>query len=114
MKVIAALAGVVGLAFVVIMVIGDAGNPAMFGPIGHGGTERMIVYPVMLWMVAFGGSLFGAPTDVIRSSGGDEPLANPFRNSPGRNASYTAAEPTRSGPPVWDGHGWTAHPSDGR
>lgn len=61
MKVIAALAGVVGLAFVVIMVIGDAGNPAIFGPIGHGGAERMIVYPVMLWMVAFGGSLLGAP-----------------------------------------------------
>lgn len=26
-------------------------------PIGHGRTERMIVYPVMLWMLAFGGSL---------------------------------------------------------
>jgi hypothetical membrane protein len=57
MKPVSAVAGVVGLVFVVLMAIGDAGNSAAFGPIGHGGTERMIVYPVMLWMVAFGGYL---------------------------------------------------------
>ena len=51
------LAGIVGLAYVVIMVIGDAGNPAVFGAIGHGGAERLIVYPVMLWMLALGGHL---------------------------------------------------------
>ena len=51
------LAGLVGLAFVGLMVVGDAGNPAVFGPIGHGGAERMIVYPVMLWLLAFGGYL---------------------------------------------------------
>ena len=62
MKAMAALAGGIGLAFVVIMIIGDAGNTAVFGPIGHGGAERMIVYPVMLWMVALGGYLLGAPT----------------------------------------------------
>jgi hypothetical membrane protein len=58
---ISALAGVVGLAFVVLMVIGDAGNAAAFGVIGHGGAERMIVYPSMLWMLAFGGYLMAAP-----------------------------------------------------
>ncbi|HET6820149.1 MAG TPA: DUF998 domain-containing protein, partial [Candidatus Limnocylindria bacterium] len=41
----------------VVMIIGDSGNPAVFGAIGHGGAERMIVYPPMLWMLAFGGSL---------------------------------------------------------
>lgn len=51
------LAGGMGLVFVVLMALGDAGNAAAFGPIGHGGTERMIVYPVMLWLVAFGGYL---------------------------------------------------------
>lgn len=61
MKALSVLAGVVGLVFVVLMAIGDAGNAAAFGPIGHGGTERMIVYPVMLWLVAFGGYLLGAP-----------------------------------------------------
>ena len=55
------LAGAVGLVFVVLMVIGDGGNTAAFGVIGHGGTERMIVYPVMLWMLAFGGFLMATP-----------------------------------------------------
>lgn len=58
-----ALAGLVGIVFVVLMALGDAGNVAAFGPIGHGGTERMIVYPVMLWMVAFGGYLLGVGAD---------------------------------------------------
>jgi len=57
MKALSVIAGVIGVAFVVLMVIGDSGNTAVFGPIGHGGAERMIVYPVMLWMMAFGGYL---------------------------------------------------------
>jgi hypothetical membrane protein len=61
MRALSVLAGVVGLVFVVVMVIGDAGNTAIFGPIGHGGAERMIVYPAMLWMMAFGGYLMADP-----------------------------------------------------
>jgi hypothetical membrane protein len=61
MRVVSVAAGVVGLIFVVLMVIGDAGNTAAFGPIGHGGAERMIVYPVMLWLLAFGGYLMAGP-----------------------------------------------------
>lgn len=57
MRAVSVILGVTGLAFVVVMVIGDAGNPGVFGPIGHGGAERMIVYPPMLWMLAFGGYL---------------------------------------------------------
>lgn len=57
MKLISILAGAAGIVFVVLMAIGDMGNSAAFGAIGHGGTERMIVYPVMLWMLAFGGYL---------------------------------------------------------
>ena len=45
MRLISVLAGVVGLVFVVLMVVGDGGDAAAFGAIGHGGTERMIVYP---------------------------------------------------------------------
>ena len=60
MRAISVLAGLVGLGFVVVMAIGDAGNPAVFGPIGHGGAERMIVYPPMLWLLAFGGYLLGS------------------------------------------------------
>jgi hypothetical membrane protein len=50
----------VGLTYIVIMVIGDAGNPAVFGPIGHGGSERMIAYPPMLWLMAYGGLLMAS------------------------------------------------------
>jgi hypothetical membrane protein len=56
---IAAVLGTIGLGFVVVMVIGDSGNPAVFGVIGHGGAERMIVYPPMIWLMTFGGYLLG-------------------------------------------------------
>jgi hypothetical membrane protein len=57
MRWISLLAGAIGLVFVVVMVVGDGGNPEIFGAIGHGGAERMIVYPAMLWMLALGGYL---------------------------------------------------------
>lgn len=64
MRGLSVVAGVAGLAFVIVMVIGDSGNPGVFGAIGHGGAERMIVYPVMLWMLAFGGYLMASePSD---------------------------------------------------
>ncbi|WP_227131192.1 DUF998 domain-containing protein [Halorubellus salinus] len=59
MRYASVLAGIVGIAFLGIMIVGDAGNPAVFGAINHGGAERMIVYPAMLWLVAFGGYLLG-------------------------------------------------------
>ncbi|MFC7114465.1 DUF998 domain-containing protein [Natronoarchaeum sp. GCM10025703] len=59
MRGLSVLAGGLGLVFVVLMAVGDAGNAAAFGPIGHGGTERMIIYPVMIWLIAFGGYLLG-------------------------------------------------------
>ena len=63
MRLISLLGGALGLVFVVLMAIGDSGNGAAFGPIGHGGTERMIVYPVMLWMLAYGGYLMAGHDD---------------------------------------------------
>ncbi|EJN57891.1 DUF998 domain-containing protein [Halogranum rubrum] len=67
MKLLSALAGVVGLAFLVVMAIGDGGNAAVFGPIGHNGTERMIVYPVMFWLLILGGYLMGQSGRPTRS-----------------------------------------------
>ena len=61
MRVLSVLAGGVGLVFLVLMALGDAGNTAVFGSIGHNGTERMIVYPVMVWMLVLGGYLLGRP-----------------------------------------------------
>jgi hypothetical membrane protein len=52
------VAGGLGLAFVVLMMLGDAGTVG-FGPLGHGGAERLIVYPVMLWLLVLGGYLLG-------------------------------------------------------
>ena len=66
MRIVSATAGVIGLVYVVVMVIGDGGNPGVFGPIGHGGSERMIAYPVMLWFLAFGGYLLGSPETGLR------------------------------------------------
>jgi hypothetical membrane protein len=69
MRIVSLITGIVGLGFVVLMVIGDSGNAAVFGPIGHGGAERMIVYPVMLWMLAFGGYLLGESGDRSTTDG---------------------------------------------
>ena len=63
MRILGLFAGAVGLVYTVLMVIGDSGNPAVFGPIGHGGSERMIAYPVMLWLVGFGGYLMARPQE---------------------------------------------------
>ena len=59
MRLISLAAGLGGLAYVGVMIVGDGGNPAIFGAIGHGGAERMIVYPAMLWTIAFGGYVVG-------------------------------------------------------
>ncbi|MEJ2249104.1 MAG: hypothetical protein P8Y70_09020 [Candidatus Lokiarchaeota archaeon] len=39
------------------MIIGDAGVTNVFDLLGHGGIERMIVYPPIFWLMAFGGFL---------------------------------------------------------
>lgn len=67
MRAVSWIAGLAGIGFVVLMVIGDAGNPGVFGPIGHGGAERMIVYPVMLWLMGFGGYLMADDGRIRRS-----------------------------------------------
>ncbi|MFB6070638.1 MAG: DUF998 domain-containing protein [Halanaeroarchaeum sp.] len=73
MRVLAVGLGVLGLAFVMVMAIGDAGNATVFGAIGHGGTERMIVYPPMLWLLAFGGYLLGGETGQAGSADATTP-----------------------------------------
>jgi hypothetical membrane protein len=60
MRLLSVALGLLGLVFLVVMAVGDGGNTAVFGPLGHGGVERMIVYPPMLWLLAFGGYLLGA------------------------------------------------------
>ncbi len=56
-KAIAVVTGTVGLIFLVAMFISDAGLIDLFGLIGHGGLERMIAYPPMIWLFAYGSML---------------------------------------------------------
>ncbi len=57
LKAISIIAGAIGLVFLVTHAASDFGIPNLYGPIGHGGSERMIVYPALLWLAAFGGYL---------------------------------------------------------
>lgn len=59
------LAGGVGLVFLVLMALGDGGATWVFDLFGHGGTERMVVYPAMLWLLVLGGSLLGVDTRAV-------------------------------------------------
>lgn len=53
---------------------------ATFGAIGQGGAERMIVYPVMLWMLAFGGYLMAVRPDRTIGSVPDRERPQPDRS----------------------------------
>jgi hypothetical membrane protein len=55
MRLVSVIAGGIGVIFLVLMVLGDSGGD--FGAIGHGGTERMIAFPVLLWFILAGGYL---------------------------------------------------------
>jgi len=61
MRYLSLAVGVIGLLFLVLHFLGDANIADLYGPMGHGGSERMIVYPVILWLLGFGGYLMGRP-----------------------------------------------------
>ena len=54
-------AGIVGLSFLVVMMLVDAEVVDPSSSIGHGGVERMIAYPALLWMLVYGGHLIDRP-----------------------------------------------------
>jgi len=60
LKAISIIAGAIGLVFLVLHATSDFGIMNLYGPIGHGGSERMIVYPAILWLIAFGGYLMAS------------------------------------------------------
>lgn len=53
--------GVLGIIFVPVMIMVDSGSLDASGSIGHGGVERMIAYPCLIWMLVFGGYLISSP-----------------------------------------------------
>jgi hypothetical membrane protein len=69
LRAISIIAGAIGLVFLITHAISDFGIMNLYGPIGHGGSERMIVYPALFWVIGFGGYLM--------SSEGALPLSKP-------------------------------------
>ena len=57
LRLFSVVAGIVGLSFLVVMILVDAETLDPSGSIGHGGVERMIAYPGLLWMLVYGGHL---------------------------------------------------------
>jgi hypothetical membrane protein len=53
--------GILGLIFVPLMIMVDSGSLDVSSSIGHGGVERMIAYPCLIWMMVFGGYLIASP-----------------------------------------------------
>jgi hypothetical membrane protein len=66
LKPISILAGITGLIFLLAMILVDTGTFDVSGSIGHGGVERMIAYPALIWMILFGGYLLGDSNSAIR------------------------------------------------
>ncbi|HHT74629.1 MAG TPA: DUF998 domain-containing protein [Euryarchaeota archaeon] len=69
LKALSVVLGANGLVFLIIMGMAYAGMELLFGPIGYGGTERMIVFPVMVWLLGLGGYLMGPQGNDARREG---------------------------------------------
>lgn len=52
---------ILGLIFVLLMIMVDSGSLDVSNSIGHGGVERMIAFPCLIWMILFGGYLVASP-----------------------------------------------------
>lgn len=61
LRTISVVAGAVGLVFLAVMVLVDSHVIDPSGTIGHGGVERMIAFPMLIWMTIFGGYLLQTP-----------------------------------------------------
>jgi len=53
--------GILGIIFVPVMILVDSGSLDVSNSIGHGGVERMIAFPCLIWMILFGGYLLSSP-----------------------------------------------------
>ncbi len=70
------------------MVLGDGVPMAVMG---IGGIERWIVYPVILWVVAFGGYLSGVAEGDREASAQADPREDDLRPLPGRGVESHAS-----------------------
>lgn len=57
MRPISIVATVLGTGYLAVIIFGTRVDGSVFGDIGLGGAERMVIYPALLWMLALGGYL---------------------------------------------------------
>ncbi len=61
LKTLSVILGIIGTIAWGLHLAGDIGSiTAAYGPIGYGWGERIIVYPSLLWLMAFGGYLMAS------------------------------------------------------
>jgi hypothetical membrane protein len=60
MRLLSYVAGISSVAFLLVWVVALAGHTDESGQTGTGATQRMIVYPLALWIMVFGGYLVGS------------------------------------------------------
>lgn len=63
------LASISLVAFAILVTVGGGTVAPTWTPLGKGGMERMVVYPELLWDVAFGATLLGLPASVAQPVG---------------------------------------------
>lgn len=84
------LASVSLVAFAILVTVGGGTVAPTWTPLGKGGMERMVVYPELLWDIAFGATLMALPEPVAEPSRvlvqaqADIPGASPETPVPGR------------------------------
>ncbi len=58
------LASISLVAFAILITVGGATVAPTWTPLGKGGMERMVVYPELLWDIAFGATLMAMPESI--------------------------------------------------
>ncbi len=75
--------GLVALtAMLILFTVGGEVVAPIWAPLGNGGMERMLVYPLALWGVSFGSTLVTSPQDLVKPSGMPEASRAPSQRIP--------------------------------
>ena len=70
MRLVSYLAGTTSVAFLLTWVVGMVGFTNAFGAIGKGGTQLLMLLPLMLWSMGFGGYLMASRKRPAQASSG--------------------------------------------
>jgi hypothetical protein len=70
-RLLSTIAGLSSVAFLIVWIAGMVGLTG-FGPVGKGGMQLLILFPIVLWVVAIGGWLMVPRRFAARASGSDQ------------------------------------------